>query len=31
VNAINLALAKLGTDSKKVGIHKTFVGKLSDE
>jgi len=31
LNAINLALAKLGTDSKKVGIHKTFVGKLSDE
>lgn len=31
LNAINLALAKLGTDSKKVGIHKTFVNKLSDE
>ena len=31
LNAINLALAKLGTDSKKVGIHKTFVSKLSDE
>jgi flagellin len=31
LNAINLALAKLGTDSKKVDIHKTFVGKLSDE
>jgi flagellin len=31
LNAINLALAKLGTDSKKVGIHKDFVGKLSDE
>ena len=31
LNAINLALAKLGTDSKKVGIHKTFVGKLADE
>ncbi len=31
LNAVNLALAKLGTDSKKVGIHKTFVGKLSDE
>ena len=31
LNAINLALAKLGTDSKKVGIHKSFVTKLSDE
>ncbi len=31
LNSLNLALAKLGTDSKKVDIHKTFVGKLSDE
>jgi flagellin len=31
LNALNLALAQLGTDSKKVGLHKTFVSKLSDE
>lgn len=31
MNALNLALAQLGTDSKKLGIHKTFVTKLSDE
>lgn len=31
LNALNLALAQLGTDSKKVGIHKTFISKLSDE
>ena len=29
--ALNLALSELGTDSKKVGMHKTFVGTLSDE
>ena len=28
---LNLALAKLGTDSKKLGIHKSFVAKLTDE
>lgn len=31
LNALNLALAQLGTDSKKLGIHKTFITKLSDE
>lgn len=31
LNALNLALSQLGTDSKKVGMHKTFIGKLSDE
>jgi flagellin len=31
LNALNLALAQLGTDSKKLGIHKTFISKLSDE
>ena len=31
LNALNLALAQLGTDSKKLGIHKSFVAKLSDE
>ena len=31
INNINLALAKLGTGSKKLDVHKTFVGKLSDE
>lgn len=31
VNALNLALAQLGTDSKKLGIHKSFMAKLSDE
>ncbi len=31
LNALNLALAQLGTDSKKLGVHKTFIAKLSDE
>ena len=31
LNALNLRLAQLGTDSKKLGIHKTFVTKLSNE
>ncbi len=31
LNALNLALAQLGTDSKKLGVHKDFVTKLSDE
>jgi len=31
LTALNLALAQLGTDSKKLGIHKEFVTKLSDE
>ncbi|MBP6014019.1 MAG: flagellin [Alphaproteobacteria bacterium] len=31
LNALNLALSQLGTDSKKVGMHKNFIGKLSDE
>jgi len=31
LTALNLALAQLGTDSKKLGIHKAFVAKLSDE
>jgi flagellin len=31
LNALNLALSQLGTDSKKLGLHKTFVAKLSDE
>lgn len=31
LNALNLALSQLGTDSKKVGMHRTFIGKLSDE
>jgi len=31
LNALTLALAQLGTDSKKLGIHKGFVQKLSDE
>lgn len=31
LNALNLALSELGTDSKKVSLHKTFVAKLSDE
>lgn len=31
LNSLNLALAQLGTDSKKLGIHKTFISKLSDE
>ena len=31
LNALNLALSQLGTDAKKVGLHKAFVAKLSDE
>jgi flagellin len=31
LNAINLALSKLGTDAKKVDVHRTFVAKLTDE
>ena len=31
LTALNLALAQLGTDAKKVGMHKTFIAKLSDE
>ncbi len=31
LNNLNLALAQLGTDSKKLSIHKDFVVKLSDE
>ncbi len=31
LNNLNLALSQLGTDAKKVSLHKTFVGKLSDE
>lgn len=31
IDALGLALAEMGTDSKKLGIHKTFVQKLSDE
>jgi flagellin len=31
IDALGLALAALGTDSKKLGMHKTFIGKLADE
>lgn len=31
IDALGLALANLGTDSKKLGIHKTFINKLADE
>jgi flagellin len=31
LNNLNLALAQLGTDSKKLSVHKSFVSKLSDE
>jgi flagellin len=31
IDQVNLALSKLGTGSKKLTIHKTFVDKLSDE
>ncbi len=31
LNALNLALSQLGTDSKKVTLHKNFIAKLSDE
>lgn len=30
LNNLNLALSQLGTDAKKVSLHKTFVSKLSD-
>ena len=31
IGKLGLALAALGTDSKKLGMHKTFIGKLTDE
>jgi flagellin len=31
LNNLNLALSQLGTDAKKVNLHKTFVSKLVDE
>jgi len=31
IDALGLALANLGTDSKKLSMHKTFIGKLTDE
>jgi flagellin len=31
IDKLGLALAALGTDSKKLGMHKTFIGKLTDE
>lgn len=31
LNALNLALAKLGTGSKKLDVQRSFVGKLVDE
>jgi flagellin len=31
LTSLNLALAQLGTDSKKLGVHKNFIAKLSDE
>jgi len=31
IDALGLALAGLGTDSKKLMMHKTFIGKLTDE
>jgi flagellin len=31
LNSLNLAMSQLGTDAKKIGMHKTFIGKLSDE
>jgi flagellin len=31
LDALNLALGQMGTDAKKLGIHKTFVSKLSVE
>jgi len=31
LNQLNLALSQLGTDAKKIGMHKTFISKLSDE
>jgi flagellin len=31
LNNLNLALSQMGTDAKKVNLHKTFVTKLMDE
>jgi flagellin len=31
LNNLNLSLSQLGTDSKKVSMHKNFVSKLVDE
>jgi flagellin len=31
LNALNLALSQLGTDAKKVTMHKNFISKLTDE
>jgi flagellin len=31
IDALGLALAGLGTDAKKLSMHKTFIGKLTDE
>jgi flagellin len=31
LDAIGLALSSLGTDSKKLGMHKSFMSKLTDE
>ncbi|MEQ1755720.1 MAG: flagellin [Micropepsaceae bacterium] len=31
IDALGLALANLGTDSKKLSIHKSFISKLADE
>jgi flagellin len=31
LNALNLAMSQLGTDAKKVTMHKNFIAKLSDE
>jgi flagellin len=31
LNALNLAMSQLGTDAKKIGMHKDFIAKLSDE
>ncbi len=31
LNNLNLAVSQLGTDAKKVNLHKTFVAKLMDE
>ena len=31
INNLNLALARLGTDSKKLDLHTTFMAKLADE
>lgn len=31
LNQLNLALARLGTDAKKIGMHKDFIAKLSNE